>query len=135
MTQQPTTSSPIVEAPPVLARPSILLLEDDTSTADAMTQLLTHYECDVKCARTLLEAMPLLPAMPNFAVVDLMLPDGGGDRVLDLIRRRKMPTKVVVVTACRDRDRLRDVARLKPDLILTKPLNFIRLLDFIRENR
>ena len=117
-----------------MSRPSVLLLEDDTSTCDAMVQLLTHYECEVKCARTLLEAMPLLPSMPKFAVIDLMLPDGGGDRILELIRRRKMPTKVVVVTACRDRDRLNDVVRLKPDLILTKPLNFLRLLEFMRAN-
>jgi two-component system response regulator DctR len=97
-----------------------------------MLQLLHHYECDVKIARTLLEAMPLLPAMPRFAILDLMLPDGGGERVLDLIRRRKLPTKVIVVTACRERERLREVARLKPDLILTKPLDFFRLLEFIR---
>jgi DNA-binding response OmpR family regulator len=113
-------------------RPSVLLVEDDAATTDAMTQLLMHYECDVKVARTLLEAMPLLPMVPKFAVLDLMLPDGGGERVLDLIRRRKMPTKVAVVTGCRERLRLTDVARLKPDLILTKPMDFFRLLDFIR---
>lgn len=99
-----------------------------------MTQLLGHYECEVKVARTLLEAMPLLPLAPNFAILDLMLPDGGGERVLELIRRRKLATKVIVVTACRERDRLREVARLKPDLILTKPVDFFRMLEFIRAN-
>jgi two-component system response regulator DctR len=116
------------------ARPMVLLLEDDNSSADAMTQLLVHYECEVKTARTLLEAMPLLPMQPKFAILDLLLPDGGGERVLDLIRRRKLPTKVIILTACRDRDRLKEVARLKPDLILTKPLDFFRMLEFIRAN-
>jgi DNA-binding response OmpR family regulator len=125
----------MAEVLPPLARPTILLLEDDTTTSDAMVQLLTHYECTVKCARTVLEAMPLLNSMPAFAVLDLMLPDGGGDRILDLIRQRRMPTKVVLVTACRERERLNNAIRLKPDLILAKPLNFMRLLDFIRENR
>jgi two-component system response regulator DctR len=100
-----------------------------------MRHLLEHYECDVKVAHTLLEAMPLLPMIPRFAVLDLMLPDGGGERVLDLIRRRKLPTKVIILTACRDRERLREVARLKPDLMLTKPLDFFRLLEFIRATR
>jgi DNA-binding response OmpR family regulator len=135
MTPIATISSPLAEIIPPVARPSILLLEDDTTTSDAMVQLLTHYECTVKCARTVLEAMPLLNSMPAFAILDLMLPDGGGDRILELIRRRRMPTKVVLVTGCRERDRLNAVIRLKPDLILAKPLNFIRLLDFIRENR
>jgi len=124
--------APIPAAAPAAVRPSVLLLENDLPSSEAMTQLLEHYECDVKVAHTLLEAMPLLPAVPKFAVLDLMLPDGGGERVLDLIRRRKLPTKVIVVTACRERERLREVARLKPDLILTKPIDFFRLLEFIR---
>ena len=115
-------------------RPMVLLLEDDSFSADAMRQLLEHYECEVKQARTLLEAMPLLPMVPKFAILDLLLPDGGGERVLDLIRRRKLATKVIILTACRDRDRLKEVARLKPDLILTKPLDFFRLLEFMRAN-
>jgi two-component system response regulator DctR len=113
-------------------RPMVLLLEDDDTSADAIGQLLQHYECDVKHARTILEAMPLLPLVPKFAILDLILPDGGGDRVLDLIRRRRLPTKVIILTACRDREKLKEVARLKPDLILTKPLDFFRLLDFMR---
>jgi DNA-binding response OmpR family regulator len=125
-------TAPPSDSPPVPVRPTVLLVEDDITSSDALTQLLVHYECDVKVARSVLEAMPLLPAIPKFAVLDLMLPDGGGERVLDLIRRRKLPTKVVIVTACRERDRLRDVVRLKPDLILTKPLDFFRLLEFMR---
>jgi DNA-binding response OmpR family regulator len=127
-----TATQSISPSVAVTARPIVLLLEDDTTSADAMGQLLDHYECDVKHARSILEAMPLLPLMPRFAVLDLALPDGGGDRILDLIRKRKMPTKVVILTACRDREKLREVARLKPDLILTKPLDFFRLLEFIR---
>jgi DNA-binding response OmpR family regulator len=114
------------------ARPTVLLLEDDNASSDAITQLLLHYECDVKQAKTLLEAMPLLPLLPRFAILDLLLPDGGGERVLDLIRKRKLATKVIILTGCRDRDRLKEVARLKPDLMLTKPLDFFRLLEFIR---
>jgi DNA-binding response OmpR family regulator len=137
MTATKPIHAPGSETAPATAtgRPLILLLEDEISTSDAMTHLLEHYECDVKVARTLLEAMPLLPLLPRFAILDLVLPDGGGERVLDLIRRRKLPTKVVIVTACRDRERLREAARLKPDLMLTKPLDFFRLLDFIRASK
>jgi len=130
-----TTTKPGSQTPTAAAtavRPMVLLLEDDDSTADAMSQLLDHYECDVKHAKSILQAMPLLPLAPKFAILDLALPDGGGDRVLDLIRKRKMPTKVIILTACRDREKLKEVARLKPDLILTKPLDFFRLLDFMR---
>lgn len=113
-------------------RPTALLLEDDAASAESLMQLLHHYEWDVRVARTLLEAMPLLPLVPMVAILDLMMPDGGGDRVLDLIRRRKLATKVVILTGCRDRERLQEVARMKPDLILTKPVDFFRLLDFMR---
>jgi DNA-binding response OmpR family regulator len=113
-------------------RPMVLLLEDDTACADPMAQLLHHYEWDVRLAKTLLDAMPLLPLVPTVAIIDLMMPDGGGERVLDLIRRRKLLTKVVILTGCRERERLQEVARLKPDLMLTKPVDFFRLLDFMR---
>jgi len=132
MTPPRIAPAPAPAARPTAVRPTVLLLENDLPSADAMKQLLEHYECEVKVAHTLLEAMPFLPAAPKFAVLDLMLPDGGGERVLDLIRRRKLATKVIVVTACRERERLREVARLKPDLILTKPIDFFRLLEFIR---
>jgi DNA-binding response OmpR family regulator len=127
-----TSTKPAPQSADRPVRPMVLLLEDDNASSEAMTQLLEHYECDVKLATTLLEAMPLLPLTPKFAILDLLLPDGGGERVLDLIRRRKLATKVVILTACRDRDRLKEVARLKPDLILTKPLDFFRLLEFLR---
>ena len=110
----------------------VLLLEDDAACAEALMQLLHHYEWDVRLASTLLEAMPLLPLVPAVAILDLMMPDGGGDRVLDLIRRRKLPTKVIILTGCRERERLQEVARMKPDLILTKPVDFFRMLDFMR---
>jgi DNA-binding response OmpR family regulator len=135
VTPKPTPAvAPPAPAASAPVRPTVLLLEDDQLSNDAMTQLLQHYECDVKAARTLLEAMPLLPMVPKFAILDLMLPDGDGERVLDLIRRRKLSTKVIVVTACRERDRLRELARLKPDLILSKPIDFFRLLEFMRAN-
>jgi DNA-binding NarL/FixJ family response regulator len=117
---------------PTAVRPLTLLLEDHPPSAEGMVQLLRHYEFDVRVATTLLESMPLLPLVPTVAILDLMVPDGGGERVLDLIRKRKLPTKVVILTACRDRDRLKEVARLKPDLILTKPVDFFRLLEFMR---
>jgi DNA-binding response OmpR family regulator len=99
-----------------------------------MIQLLQHYEYDVHLARTVLEAMPLLPLIPQFAVLDVMLPDGNGERILELIRRRKLPTKVAMVTACRERDRLTDVIRLRPDAVLGKPLDFLKLLEFLRSS-
>jgi two-component system response regulator DctR len=125
-------STPISAAAPLAIRPSVLLVDDDPQSTDAMVQLFDHYECEAKVARTILQAMPLLPTVPKFVILDLTLPDGGGERILDLIRRRKLPTKVIILTACRDRDRLREVARLKPDLMLTKPVDFFRMLEFMR---
>jgi DNA-binding response OmpR family regulator len=109
----------------------VLLLEDDLVTADAMMQLLSHYGCRVRLAKTVLEAMPLLRQPPQVAILDLMLPDGGGERILEIIRQRRLKTRVAIVTASRDRERLKHVVRLKPDLILAKPVDIIRLADFI----
>ena len=111
------------------------MLENDPPSAEAMAQLLNHCGCKVRHAATLLDAMPLLRDPPQIALLDLMLPDGNGGRILEIIRSRHLKTKVVILTACRDREKLAAVVRQKPDLILTKPVDFIRLLTFITDVR
>jgi DNA-binding response OmpR family regulator len=113
----------------------VLLLEDDASSTEAFIQLLNHCGCRVRHASTILDAMPLLREPPQIALLDLMLPDGSGGRILEIIRSRHLKTKVVMLTACRDREKLATVVRQKPDLILTKPVDFIRLLTVVTEVR
>jgi DNA-binding NarL/FixJ family response regulator len=78
---------------------------------------------------TVAEALPLLASQPDFVVLDLMLPDGDGTAILAAIRDADLPIRVAVTTGSSDRQRLDRVLRLRPDLLLTKPVNLSELLD------
>jgi CheY-like chemotaxis protein len=57
-----------------------------------------------------------------------MLPDGDGADLLEQIRDEGLPIRVAVTTGSADARRLRAVADLRPEAILTKPIHLPDLL-------
>ena len=111
---------------------SILLVEDDRATYTAMSLLLEHYNYHVLHARTVAEAIDLLKERPNYLFLDLMLPDGDGTRVLEQVRKQKLPVTVAVISGTTDPRTVRRVQVLHPEVFLRKPLDFLALLSQLR---
>jgi len=82
----------------------------------------------VTVASTLADAFALLDARPDWLILDLMLPDGDGEKVLQALRSSGSPTRVIVTTGVYDAQRLQAVARLAPDALLHKPIDVRQLL-------
>jgi DNA-binding response OmpR family regulator len=61
-------------------------------------------------------------------IVDLMLPDGDGEQVVQQIRDAHMGSKVIVMTGVSDPDRLAKLDELHPESILNKPIDVAALL-------
>jgi DNA-binding response OmpR family regulator len=87
---------------------------------------------DVAVARTVAEALPLLAADPDWVILDLMLPDGAGEVVLERIRATGSKAKVVVTTGVFDESRLAALEHLRPETVLHKPINVRELLRLLR---
>jgi DNA-binding response OmpR family regulator len=62
-------------------------------------------------------------------VLDLMLPDGDGASLLRAVREQSLRCRIAVTTGTNDTRRLRAVTALRPDLLLTKPINLAELLQ------
>jgi|SRR4051812_34680723 two-component system response regulator AdeR len=122
-TEDPTTA--------IVAR-TVLLIEDDAEAAGAIQTLLRHYQYDVCVAGTVFDGITQANRSPDVILLDLMLPDGAGERVLRHVRRRHLKSKVIVMTGVHEKPRLRDVAKLRPDGVQLKPVNFLDLLAQIR---
>ena len=60
-------------------------------------------------------------------ILDLMLPDGDGETLLHLVRQKQIQSKVIIVTAINDPERVERL-RESADLVLRKPIDLAELL-------
>lgn len=97
-----------------------------------MLGIFRHMDYDVVTAGTVSEGLAALDPPPYCVLLDLTLPDGPGEQILERIRARKLPSRVVVCTGECDPARLDDVRRFQPEAILTKPLALSDLVTACR---
>jgi DNA-binding response OmpR family regulator len=111
----------------------ILLLEDDSQTADALRAGITRSGFDVTWAASCAEASRSVATTRFDAVIlDLMVPGGSGYDVLEELRGRGDDVPVLILTA-RDQvpDRVEGLERGADDY-LVKPFAFAELMARLR---
>src|SRR4051812_2466873 len=106
----------------------LLLVEDHQSTREIMRRILGFCGWDVLEAATIAEGLAQLDPPPDCIVLDLELPDGAGEVILRKVRVEQLPTRVVVSTGLQDLARLSEVSYMRPDAVLSKPLDSKGLL-------
>ncbi len=112
--------------------PVVLVVEDDKGVRELIDTVLTSEGFTVRSARDGLEGLLKLRMLkPAALVLDIMMPDVGGLRVLDELAEEHAEIPVIVVTGkpqaaaeCRK--------RLGPENVFDKPFD---LDDFIRRIR
>jgi DNA-binding response OmpR family regulator len=112
-------------------RPRLLLVEDDRATSAALKGILTLRGWDVTVAMTLAQAKSEINGNADLGavVLDLMLPDGAGEELLETLRARGVP--VAVTTGVDDLERIARVEELEPTAILRKPIVLSQLIKAI----
>src|SRR5436309_2052593 len=113
-------------------RMTVLVVDDDVQAVAGMRRLLEHYGYEVSEAGTVGGGVRGLAKRPAFVFLDLELPDGEGAEVLREVRRRGMPSRVVIVSGTSDRGAWVKAAALRPDAMLTKPVDFMRVLELMK---
>ena len=106
------------------ARPTVLIVEDDDSTARATAYHLARAGYATSISRDGLAAITALKAWrPDALVLDLMLPHVDGLSIIEDVRRWAPDLPIVVMTARQEeRDRLEALRRGADDL-LRKPFS------------
>jgi DNA-binding response OmpR family regulator len=113
------------------ARPRLLLLEDDRATYTALKRVLALRGWDVILTTTVAEAREALDEPLDAAVLDLMLPDGAGDDLVQELRTRSPDMPIAVTTGVSDADRLALIHLAGPTVLLRKPIALPDLLKAI----
>jgi len=86
-------------APAEPPRKSVLIVDDDLTIAELNQSVFIGRAWDVEKAYNGTGALAAVNAKrPDLVLLDLMLPDLPGERVLDSIRSLRLKTKVIVVT-------------------------------------
>ena len=116
------------------ARPRLLLVEDDRATYTALKGILTLRGWDVVVATTVAEGLEAIKSDLDAVVLDLMLPDGEGETVLRQLRREAPRTPVAVTTGVNDARRIAEVERMRPTVLLKKPIALTDLLKAIKQS-
>jgi DNA-binding response OmpR family regulator len=102
----------------------VLIVEDHAPTLTGLARIFAGKGWDVCTAATLEEGLACLDPPPDCLVLDLNLPDGQGEAILQQIREDGLPTRVVAVTTgVSDPSRWADVTLYRPDVMILKPID------------
>jgi two-component system, OmpR family, KDP operon response regulator KdpE len=125
----PVTNRRVRLRAPVL--PRVLLVEDDRRGHQLLRQILIRVGWEVISATTLAGGLARIGCGLDCVLLDLGLPDGGGEAILEKIRSARLAVRVAVMTAEGDPARLRRVAALEPDLFMSKPIDLPELIGWL----
>jgi CheY-like chemotaxis protein len=103
----------------------LLIVEDVMDARVALGKAFYRRGWHVCLAATVAEALDLLDqgVAPDALIVDLRLPDGGGEQVLRRVRNSGLAARLAVVTGTHDPGRLARLRLHGPDLVLFKPVD------------
>ena len=114
-------------------RPLVLIVEDDKGVRTLIETILSSEGFEVRSARDGLEGLLKLRMLkPAALVLDIMMPDVGGLRVLDELAEEHENLPIIVVTGkpqaaeeCR--------ARLGPENVFDKPFDLDQFVSRMRQ--
>jgi DNA-binding response OmpR family regulator len=110
------------------AKKKILVIEDEKDMARGLKDILEFEGYEVIHAASGEEGLAAVSRKPDCIVLDLMLPDLNGYQVCEQIRRQKLKTPILMLTAkAQDYDKIRGF-EVGADDYLTKPFSVGELL-------
>lgn len=111
----------------------VLVVEDDDALRSAMVRCLTREGFQVATAATGADAVEMARALqPDAAVIDVVLPDGGGLGIAQAMRReRELASLPVLFTTALSLPSVREA--LSPAPVLFKPFTRGQLVKLVRE--
>ena len=114
-------------------KPSIILIEDDLPQATLYQHYLKQEMVTITHVASGEEAKSAISANPpELVLLDLQLPDMGGQEVLQWIRDQKLTCSVVVITAHSSVDVAVEVMRIGAEDFLEKPFDASRLKTTVK---
>jgi len=132
----PNLDAELVLLPPSLPNhPRVLLVDDDESVLDLLTQVLEHNDFEVSSASTVNQALAIMASQTfDVLVSDLHIPKSGDGLTVVSAMRHFSPNAITVIFSAYPEMKLAAEAILKQaDEIVVKPLGVENLVSVIRD--
>ncbi|MCL6448013.1 MAG: sigma-54 dependent transcriptional regulator [Armatimonadetes bacterium] len=112
----------------------ILVVDDEASVLEALTDVLTDHGFQVECAASGSEGLEKIEAVdPDAVLLDIRMPDIDGIKVLELVKRRGERTPIILITAYGSTQTTIEAMKLGAFDYLMKPLKIHDLLEVVKK--
>ncbi len=131
-----TSSYATSETNPGRRMPKILCIDDDPEISKILKFRLERYGVDVLRAFNGMQGYwTALDMRPDMIILDMVMPDGSGNYIFGRLRSHPLTEKVPVLmlTGVNTPGVRRQMFGLGVDAYLTKPIDFIALLEHVRQ--
>lgn len=117
---------------------TVMLIDDEILTCKCIKKILErHEELEVRVIGIFTDGATALKHLeiekPDFAIVDIRMPNMDGIQLMERIKQQKIDTQVIVLSAYRDFEYAQKALRNGAFAYLTKPLDNEKLLKAIEE--
>jgi DNA-binding response OmpR family regulator len=132
----PAKAEASVDSPEAGRRPRILCIDDDPDISKILKLRLEPYGVDVLRAFNGMQGYwTALDMRPDLVILDMVMPDGGGNYIMGRLRAHPLTAKVPVLmlTGVNTPGVRRQMFSLGVDGFLTKPLDFDALIDHLSQ--
>lgn len=107
----------------ILKKHSILYVEDEPAIQNSIAEYLSNYFGDIYLASNGHSALQLFSMhQPDVLLLDINLPDMDGLTLAEQVRKRSSRSRIIMLTAHTEKDKLLRATELKLTKYLTKPV-------------
>lgn len=119
----------------IMAKPRLLLVDDDKTTLDGLVRILTRDEYPVSGVLSGYDALSLLSRKSfDIMITDLNMPGMSGLALIHEIKKRHESMLIVVITACSSLKIVGDILKTAScDYYLIKPVNIEELKVVLKD--
>jgi len=111
----------------------VLIVDDDAPLRRVLSRFFRTHSLEVWEAKSVAESLPLLDGEPDLVITDVRLPDGSGQRVVEVANQKRPAPVVIAMSGLASAREAFALAQSGARIYLTKPFAERELVDTIAD--
>jgi DNA-binding NtrC family response regulator len=111
----------------------VLIVDDDAPLRRVLSRFFRTHSLEVWEAKSVAESLPLLEGEPDLVITDVRLPDGSGQRVVEVANQKRPAPVIIAMSGLASAREAFALAQSGARIYLTKPFAERELVDSIAD--